>query len=218
MTAENPTVLDSEIFAWQEIGVLHFPGIALAHLPALQREFQVLIEDGALKADKRSFCVNGYARSVEFNKFLNSSGLRQYVEQLFSAPLQRLAGDISIYAGCTKWHCDVQGGSLRLAKLALYVSTKSFCFSYVPGSHNVEGTISEKLSVIVANRERLGKTETPSFQVAGGDVVLFSPRLLHAVYDESPRQQIAVLYAAEPHDAAQRAELHQLTLANISVM
>ncbi len=205
---------------WSHSGILHFQGSGKDYVTGVNEEFAALEQAGSIDGTKRSFIKNGYAISPSFKKLIADLKIERLIHSLLERNSCPIAGDISNYIGETTWHSDVREGNLPLAKVVFYSCTKpdGFPFSYVPGSHKIDASDEEKLSLLKIGNIAPDRIRIPEITVRSGDVVIFHPRLLHAVFDCQRRGQIAALYAAKPETAPEQQQYNRIALANIGVL
>lgn len=122
-------------------------------------------------------------------------------------------GDASVYHGDTRSQRDTRLRAIELVKFVFYdhaLTGDTGALRILPGSHRVPDA---KLPDRTAADLRAVVLPTGI-----GDVIAFTPTTLHGAFGATLLRQIAVTYAALPHDAIGRGELAQLLLADRTIV
>lgn len=210
-------------FLFDVSGIIHIQDFVGHQIVQLATDFENTFKSLSKTDNPRPFIRNALTVSPSFNSIIHNDYFKTWLQKIFTKDITVIAGDITRYSGVTKWHRDINYGTLPLLKLVVYIDLKDdkqFDFFYLPGTHlcnseveNFERSLEEKL-----NSKEFNLFQPPSIKIKSGDAIIFSPRLLHSVEDQCERKQFAAIFGGKPCNSLERAELIKISLANISVL
>lgn len=192
-------------------GILYLPGFLADKVKRLEADFKNIVPLSTL-GESRPFIANSALHSQTFKEVLKEKRVRDKLLLLPRIIDSPVAGDITRYCGKTMWHRDMTSGTLKWLKLIVYVSLpkeQNFIFKFLPESHDIDRYKLDSKSQI---------NNISELSISSGDVIVFSPYLLHAVDEEVERHQFSALFSEIPETCQHKKEFGSIALSNTSIL